>query len=205
MSFLTCIFLSLIPYYAASITFSFTNISVKDSHDLIFLGEATYSSNEGLQVTRKRKGDQYGSVWSAGRVTYVKPLHLWDGDSTDQASFSTSFTFVIDSYPNNFYADGLTFFLAHNNSVLNSGGILGLPFDSKIQNSRHRFVAVEFDTYGENDWDPRDPDTNIPIGDHVFACSGCHICARTDRRSRQSPSHRLDWAKAHRFEWCYKK
>ncbi|KAI7738482.1 hypothetical protein M8C21_024861 [Ambrosia artemisiifolia] len=166
MSILTCFFLSLIPY-ADSIVFNFTNITQTNTQDIIFSGEAAYSSTEGLQVTHKRNGDQYGSVWSAGRTTYIKPLHLWDGDSTDLASFSTSFTFVLDSYRNSYYADGLTFFLAHNNSVLNSGGILALPFDSKIQNSRHRFVAVEFDTYGENDWDPRDPATNISIGDHV--------------------------------------
>ncbi|KAJ0801005.1 putative protein kinase RLK-Pelle-L-LEC family [Helianthus annuus] len=166
MSLLTFFLLSLIPY-AASVTFNFTKLSPKDSHDIIFSGDAAYSSNEGLQVTHKRKGDQYGSVWLAGRATYIKPLHLWDADSTDLVSFSTSFTFVIDSYPNNYYADGLTFFLAHNNSVINSGGILGLPFDSTIQTSKHRFVAVEFDTYGENDWDPRDPATNISIGDHV--------------------------------------
>ncbi|KAJ0600325.1 putative protein kinase RLK-Pelle-L-LEC family [Helianthus annuus] len=169
MSLLTFFLLSLIPY-AASVTFNFTKLSPKDSHDIIFSGDAAYSSNEGLQVTHKRKGDQYGSVWLAGRATYIKPLHLWDADSTDLVSFSTSFTFVIDSYPNNYYADGLTFFLAHNNSVINSGGILGLPFDSTIQTSKHRFVAVEFDTYGENDWDPRDPATNISIGDHVVTC-----------------------------------
>ncbi|KAD4179331.1 hypothetical protein E3N88_27922 [Mikania micrantha] len=129
-------------------------------------GDAAYSSNEGIQVTHQRNNDQYGSVWLAGRATYIKPLHLWDKDS-NLASFTTSFTFVIDSYPNNVYADGLTFFLAHKNSVMNAGGILGLPFDSTIKNSRHRFVAVEFDTYGENDWDPKDLDSNISIGDHV--------------------------------------
>ncbi|KAL8264698.1 hypothetical protein R6Q59_022828 [Mikania micrantha] len=166
MSIFACFFLALIIPHAASITFNFTNITPKNSKDIIFSGDAAYSSNEGIQVTHPRNNDQYGSVWLAGRATYIKPLHLWDKDS-NLASFTTSFTFVIDSYPNNVYADGLTFFLAHNNSVMNSGGILGLPFDSKIKNSRHRFVAVEFDTYGENDWDPKYPDSNISIGDHV--------------------------------------
>ncbi|KAI3671747.1 hypothetical protein L1987_87127 [Smallanthus sonchifolius] len=166
MSILTCFFLALIPY-AASITFNFTNISPKNSKDIIFSGDAAYSSYDGIQVTHERNSDEYGSLWLAGRATYIKLLHLWDDDSSDQASFSTSFTFVIDSYPNKNYADGLTFFLAQNNSVINAGGPMGLPIDPATQTSKHRFVAVEFDTYSGNDWDPIDPDTNSSIGDHV--------------------------------------
>ncbi|MFS7921909.1 putative protein kinase RLK-Pelle-L-LEC family [Helianthus anomalus] len=105
--------------------------------------------------------------WLAGRATYSRVLHLWDKYSTDLASFSTSFTFVIDSYSNNDYGDGLTFFLAQDNSVINAGGSIGLPFDSTTKTTRHRFVAVEFDIFGGNEWDPTDPDTNMSVDDHV--------------------------------------
>ncbi|KAI3671748.1 hypothetical protein L1987_87128 [Smallanthus sonchifolius] len=44
---------------------------------------------------------------------------------------------------------------------------MGLPIDSITLTRKHRFVAVEFDTYSGNDWDPTDPDTNSSIGDHV--------------------------------------
>ncbi|XP_076928038.1 L-type lectin-domain containing receptor kinase IX.1-like [Bidens hawaiensis] len=159
MSILTCFFAALIPY-AASITFNYSNITPNNSPDILLSGNAAYTPDDGIQLTQ-------GSVWLAGRATYIELLHLWDKESNDLASFSTSFTFVIDSYPNNNYADGLTFFLAQNNSWINAGGYLGLPIDSATKKSVHRFAAVEFDTFGGNDWDPKDPDTNNPIDDHV--------------------------------------
>ncbi|KAM0039204.1 putative protein kinase RLK-Pelle-L-LEC family [Helianthus debilis subsp. tardiflorus] len=165
MSIFTCIFLVLIPY-SASVTFNFPNISQDNSQDIILSGAAAYTPGEGIQVTYNRSID-HSSPWLAGRATYIKPLHLWDKDSTDLASFSTSFTFVIDSYANNDYGDGLTFFLAQDNSVINAGGSIGLPFDSTTKSTRHRFVAVEFDTFGGNEWDPTDPATNMSIDDHV--------------------------------------
>ncbi|XP_076945055.1 agglutinin-2-like [Bidens hawaiensis] len=129
--------------------------------------DAAYSSDEGIQVTHQRTSDQYDSFWLAGRATYAERLHLWDKNTYDLANFSTSFTFVIDSYPNNNYADGLTFFLAQNNSVINAGGMIGLPYDHTTNTSNYRFVAVEFDTYSANSWDPKYPGTNKSIGDHV--------------------------------------
>ncbi|KAJ0773572.1 putative protein kinase RLK-Pelle-L-LEC family [Helianthus annuus] len=165
MSILTCFFLALIPY-AASITFNFTNITpINSQEDIRFEGDAAYSSVDGIQVTHERNSD-HNSSWLAGRATYVKALHLWD-DDFNLASFSTSFTFVIDSYPSTSYSDGITFFLAQNNSVINTAGAIGLPFDSRINTSSHPFVAVEFDSFGSNEYDPIDPDTNNVIGDHV--------------------------------------
>ncbi|KAK9053546.1 hypothetical protein SSX86_024620 [Deinandra increscens subsp. villosa] len=164
MATLTYFFLALIPY-AASLTFNFTNITSRDSMDIKFLGDAAYSSSDGIQVTHERS--DRNSSWLAGRATYFRPLHLWDYNSTELASFSTSFTFVIDSYPKTDYADGLTFFLAQNNSVITTGGPIGLPFNSKTNTSIYPFVAVEFDTFGFNTRDPVDPVTNNPIGEHV--------------------------------------
>ncbi|KAJ0802206.1 putative protein kinase RLK-Pelle-L-LEC family [Helianthus annuus] len=167
MSILACFFLALIPY-STSITFSFINITSKNSHEIIVSGDAAYTTDDGIQLTGGSYNDRYGSVWLAGRATYTKLLHLWDSNSTDLASFSTSFTFVMDSYLNEKHGDGLTFFLAEENFVMNAGGYLGLPYDSTTNTTRFRFVAVEFDTFGGNDWDPKDPDTNnMSINDHV--------------------------------------
>ncbi|MFS7921916.1 putative legume lectin domain, concanavalin A-like lectin/glucanase domain superfamily [Helianthus anomalus] len=141
MSISTCIFLVLIPF-AASITFNFPNISQHNSKDITLSGAAAYTPGEGIQVTYNWSVD-HSPPWLAGRATYSKLLHLWDKYSTDLASFSTSFTFVIDSYSNNDYGDGLTFFLAQDNSVINAGGSIGLPLDSTTKTTRHRFVAVE--------------------------------------------------------------
>ncbi|KAI3805058.1 hypothetical protein L1987_27078 [Smallanthus sonchifolius] len=39
--------------------------------------------------------------------------------------------------------------------------------NSTTSSSIYPFVAVEFDTYGSNDWDPKDPDTAKFIDEHV--------------------------------------
>ncbi|KAJ0900478.1 putative protein kinase RLK-Pelle-L-LEC family [Helianthus annuus] len=135
--------------------------------DITFERDAVYAPQDGIQVTHQRDRDR-GSFWLAGRARYIRPLHLWDNDSSDLASFSTNFSFVIDSNMNFSYGDGLTFFLAEENSEIYSGGAMGLPFDVPANISRHRFVAVEFDTFCNYYWDPKDPpESNICIRDHV--------------------------------------
>ncbi|MFS7921940.1 putative protein kinase RLK-Pelle-L-LEC family [Helianthus anomalus] len=95
MSIFTCIFLVLIPF-AASITFNFPNISQGNSKDITLSGAAAYTPGEGIQVTYNRSVD-HSSPWLAGRATYSRLLHLWDKDSTDLASFSTSFTWNVET------------------------------------------------------------------------------------------------------------
>ncbi|KAJ0935203.1 putative protein kinase RLK-Pelle-L-LEC family [Helianthus annuus] len=158
MSILTCFFLGLIPY-AASVSFNFTNITLKNSQDITISGNGAAISDDGIQVASTLTD-------LLGRATYIEPLHLWDNDSTELASFSTSFTFVINSYHTNNYADGLTFFLAQINADFYYRGSIGLPLDFRTNTSKYQFVAVEFDTY-RNAWDPIDPDANTYVGDHV--------------------------------------
>nr|XP_043617803.1 L-type lectin-domain containing receptor kinase IX.2-like [Erigeron canadensis] len=56
--------------------------------------------------------------FTAGQGIYKKWLHIWDRTSNELASFCTKFSSVIESNTiNEIYADGLTFFLAENNSV----------------------------------------------------------------------------------------
>ncbi|KAJ0773560.1 putative protein kinase RLK-Pelle-L-LEC family [Helianthus annuus] len=164
MSILTIFFLVLIPY-ATSISFNFRNISQNNSQDIILSGDAAYIPGDGIQVTYDRNLNR-SSPWLQGRATYKTLLHLWDNDS-NLASFSTSFTFVISSYVNNYHGDGLTFFLAPNNSVMKAGEAIGLPVIYKSNTSTYPFVAVEFDTYGGNVWDPVDPNSSRPIDEHV--------------------------------------
>ncbi|KAK9077173.1 hypothetical protein SSX86_005509 [Deinandra increscens subsp. villosa] len=164
--FFTCFFFALLPNYAASITFNFTNITPKNSRDILFLGGAACTTDDGIHVTHENHSD-HNSSESAGRATYIRPLHLGDKNSTNLVSFSTSFTFVIHSHPNKNYTDGLTFFLAVNNSLIKGQGSLGLPFNSSSNSTIYPFVAVEFDSFGTNEWDPRDTVTNSSIGNHV--------------------------------------
>ncbi|KAD4179330.1 hypothetical protein E3N88_27921 [Mikania micrantha] len=163
-----------------SLTFNFTNIGPPNQYPDI-VTEGSYISNEGIQVTP----NEIGSVrkYQAGRATYVRQFHLWDNRSGELASFSTNFTFVIDSIGQTYYADGLTFFLAQDNSVINTGGAMGLPVNRTTQVVLSRFVAVEFDTY-PNEWDPM-LDRNTSMGDHV----GISISNLTSIRSQKWSSN----------------
>ncbi|KAI3518314.1 hypothetical protein L1887_06904 [Cichorium endivia] len=149
MSFFTCFVLALIPY-AASLTFNFSDIGLEHYQYISTIGGA-YISDDGIQVTPEN--DRQLENRRQGRATYITPLHLWDKTSTELASFSTSFSFVIDSKMNEYYADGLTFFLAQNNSAVNNGGAMGLPVNITTNLTIAPFVGVEFDTF-QNIWDP---------------------------------------------------
>ncbi|XP_071729909.1 L-type lectin-domain containing receptor kinase IX.1-like [Rutidosis leptorrhynchoides] len=158
MSLITaCLLLVLIPY-ATSISFNLTNIIPKNSDKFRFDKDA-HVSNEGIQVTLKNNTSN--SSHFAGRATYFELLHLWDKSSGQLASFNTEFSFVISSNGSRDFGDGLTFFLAENNTLVSSGGALGLPINETTYNmSSYRFVAVEFDTFGNNVWDKA---TNISV------------------------------------------
>ncbi|KAL8195218.1 hypothetical protein R6Q57_025621 [Mikania cordata] len=166
----------------ASLTFNLTNIGPSNQNrDIVSDGEGSYISNDGIQVTPDGIGSDRSQ--KAGRATYIRPLHLWDNGSGELASFSTNFTFVIDSNRATSYGDGLTFFLAQNNSNITSGGAMGLPVDPITIVATSQFVAVEFDTFW-NDWDPM-LDMNTRMGDHV----GISISSLTSVRSQKWSSN----------------
>ncbi|KAM7470578.1 hypothetical protein LguiA_008761 [Lonicera macranthoides] len=155
-------FLILIPH-STSLTFNFPNI-FDHQGDITFGNNQSYISAQGLQVTPNELG--IDRTQRAGRATYKTPLHLWDNSSSELAHFSTNFTFVIDSSRSRPYADGLAFFLARNNSVITTGGAIGLPVDPTTINATDPFVAVEFDTFRNLGWDPMNS-TNSSDFDHV--------------------------------------
>lgn len=142
---ITCLLHLLFITYVTSLTFNLTSIGpYNQNRDIDIEGDGAYISDSGIQVTPD--GIVANQSDKAGRATYSKDLHLWDNRSDELASFSTNFTFVIDSNRATSYGDGLTFFLAQNNSVLKAGGAMGLPITASTTATRIRFVAVEFDT-----------------------------------------------------------
>ncbi|KAL4581024.1 hypothetical protein LXL04_017230 [Taraxacum kok-saghyz] len=160
MSSLTCfLFLLTFTPYVASLNFSFPTIGPENYKEIVTTGGGAYISVDGIQVTPELNRE----IWNrtAGRATYFSPLHLWDNNSNELANFSTSFTFVIDSYGSEDYGNGLTFFLAENISMLEpnlgdvyGGGAMGLPVNRTTNRSNVSFVAVEFDTFYNPQWDP---------------------------------------------------
>ncbi|XP_062087311.1 L-type lectin-domain containing receptor kinase IX.1-like [Humulus lupulus] len=117
--------------------------------------EDAYAADGDLQLTRNRVDGPLGD--SYGRVSYDKPVQLWDSNTKLLTDFTTHFTFVIDGLNQRLSGDGLSFFIAPFESQIpynSSGGYLALftPESSKNSSTTNPIVAVEFDTY-LNPWD----------------------------------------------------
>ncbi|KAK7255849.1 hypothetical protein RIF29_29272 [Crotalaria pallida] len=136
------------------LSFSINKFSPNES-DLIFQGDAHVLSTGELQLT-KVENSGLATPESFGRVLYTTPVKIWNSKNGKEASFTTSFSFVINSPDPGSPADGLAFFIASPDFPLGPtqpGGFLGL-FNDQSVNSSNQIVAVEFDTYTGNDWDP---------------------------------------------------
>lgn len=95
------------------------------------------------------------SSWMVGQATYTEPLHLWDSSTGSLADFTTHFTFVIDTGNSSVFSDGFAFFLGpvgHPIPPNSAGYFLGL-FNS-TNDSNKQIVAVEFDTFPNEEFDP---------------------------------------------------
>ncbi|GMQ01449.1 hypothetical protein CsSME_00048096 [Camellia sinensis var. sinensis] len=127
------------PLRATALSFNFTDIGRYVNGEIILEGDA-YITPEGIQVTPNE---------------HSNPLHLWDKDSGKLADFNTYFLFVIDLEGNSSFADGLAFFLVPYGSAPNMilGGSLGLPNVAQSSNVTNHFVAVEFDTHHNPQYD----------------------------------------------------
>ncbi|KAK9073972.1 hypothetical protein SSX86_006566 [Deinandra increscens subsp. villosa] len=145
--------------FVVSLTFNLTNIGPQNrNRDIVIEGNGGNITAGEIQLTPN-------ASYQVGRATYSRQLHLWDRGSGDLASFTTNFTFIIDSNGRQYYGDGFTFFLAQNNSEIDLGGSMGLPVNGTI-NTTIQFVAVEFDTFWNRFWDPLTPE-NTSLGEHV--------------------------------------
>ncbi|XP_057464747.1 L-type lectin-domain containing receptor kinase IX.1-like [Actinidia eriantha] len=156
---ITCHILLIIPQSNA-LNFNLSEISPQHQNVNITTHPDAYISSQGLQVT---SDERTNLEQRAGKATYREPLYLWDKASGALADFSTHFSFVIDSYESPNYADGLAFFLAPDGSNVTAGGAMGLPVDPQTIEPISPFVAVEFDTFQNIDWDP----VNITPVTHV--------------------------------------
>ncbi|GKE11918.1 L-type lectin-domain containing receptor kinase IX.1-like protein [Tanacetum coccineum] len=116
--------------------FNMSEIGPENQKDIITDGVGTYLSTDGIELTTRNRT-------RAGKATYVELLHLWDADSGQLADFTTHFSGSIDS--RNGSDRLMSFFLARNGSQL-------VPF-----------VAVEFDTRSNSNWDPVDGRDHVGI------------------------------------------
>ena len=129
---ITNFFCVLTPFtFTSAISFYYQNNS--SDPDIFLYDEYAHTvGNQGIQLTDN-------TSWSIGRVTYFRPMHLWDKNSKNLTDFDTTFYFTIDlqgqttnadgvaiaiGSPDQSHqtklADGLAFFLAPNGSKTSS-------------------------------------------------------------------------------------
>ncbi|TKY53507.1 Lectin-related protein [Spatholobus suberectus] len=144
-----------------TLSFSLTKFN-PDQPNLILQGDALVTSKGKLQLTDVDEHDTPASD-SLGRALYAAPVHIWDSRTGNVASFTTSFSFVIDAPNRTQSAEGLAFFLAPTNSQPQKpGGLLGL-FSSQSFSKSSQVVAVEFDTFFNEEWDPQNRHVGIDV------------------------------------------
>ncbi|KAK7839883.1 l-type lectin-domain containing receptor kinase ix.1 [Quercus suber] len=149
---ITYFFSILNPFtFTSAISFNFTSFSSSDSN---ITYERAFAENQVIQLTGNRLNFEF-----VGRATYFKPMRLWDKDSGKLTNFTTHFSFAIDSKKRSVYGDGIAFFLAPVGSKIpfmsKGGSTMGLCRGNQALDSvDNPFVAVEFDIYSNEYWDP---------------------------------------------------
>ncbi|CAN1284981.1 L-type lectin-domain containing receptor kinase IX.1 [Linum perenne] len=133
----------------APLSFNFTNFD-QCSDSITTSGRAS-CLNSSIRLT---DFDYY----ITGQAKYSKPMRLWDASTGDLTNFTTTFTFSTDNDNGTWTCDGLAFFIADSNystpAVNASDGLFGLVDNKHAFNStQNPFIAVEFDTYNNPDWD----------------------------------------------------
>ncbi|XP_030463076.1 L-type lectin-domain containing receptor kinase IX.1-like [Syzygium oleosum] len=172
---------SLIIHFAGSATFEKISFAFPPFNSSVISskGEAAVTgAGNVIQLTLDDPSGAFTSI--SGWATYSQPMHLWDNNTGNVADFSARFNFTIKSqngaaFPN--HADGMTFFLTPNGSQIpenSSGGYLAIVSELSPFNSSTPVVAVEFDTFYWNSWDP--PCIHVGIDINSIA-SAKNVCA----------------------------
>ncbi|MED6203687.1 hypothetical protein PIB30_001932 [Stylosanthes scabra] len=161
LTFITFYFLQVVTSLTYSTTFTYDRFD--SDTDLLSQGNAVFSPNAALELTKEQNGiPQPGSV---GRTFSTFPIELHMSGKV--ATISTSFVLNI-SQPNSTAtpADGITFFLSpiSNLPPRSGGGFLGLFSNQTNSSSTTPIVAVEFDTY-----------PNLDIGDPNYKHIGINV------------------------------
>ncbi|KAM0914849.1 hypothetical protein ACQ4PT_011228 [Festuca glaucescens] len=140
-----------------SFNFDFSDRSSYRSADLQFEGDAV-QHGELIDRTCNSMAQPFKNCTE--RMSYRYPVPFYDTTTGEVASFTTRFTFAIKA--GKVRGDGMAFFLTGYPSRLpltSRGSDLGIHGGEPGAN---RFVAVEFDTYG-NTFDPCDTHDHIAI------------------------------------------
>ncbi|KAK3016246.1 hypothetical protein RJ639_006077 [Escallonia herrerae] len=156
------LFFLITPCFAAPLAFNFTGFAPNDGKRISY--ERAYPADGTIQLVTNQ--NDLNTAARVGRATYMNPMHLWDKASRNLTDFTTYFSFTINSQGSTTYGDGLTFFLAPAGSRLpikpRKGGSLALT-NQPLNSTGNRFVAVEFDIFHDQGWDPEHEHVGIDI------------------------------------------
>ncbi|GLJ42938.1 hypothetical protein SUGI_0891040 [Cryptomeria japonica] len=159
---------------AQNVHFNFP--SSGDDDDIQLLEDAHLSeSGQGIELTKSRLHDDFN--WSMGWAIYKRPVEIWCKSSGALASFQSYFQFKLyrgTQTKMDYYADGLTFFMASSSQQPQNGSGMWLGLFNSTTNGKSstQKVAIEFDTfknaiideyYGVNANDPDDNHVGIDI------------------------------------------
>ncbi|MED6116404.1 hypothetical protein PIB30_100038 [Stylosanthes scabra] len=157
--FFIAIFLALLNTSTStdSISFSFINFTPGE-RNLILQGDAEISPVDNEIKLTKTNSTGQPVPNTVGRVLHLAEVHLWEETTNRLASFETQFSIYLRGNRGEYPADGLAFFIAPSDTTIppgSAGGTLGL-FDpnTALNSSANQVVAVEFDNFVGNDWDP---------------------------------------------------
>ncbi|XP_062000886.1 L-type lectin-domain containing receptor kinase IX.1-like [Rosa rugosa] len=148
------IFINFFSHFAHPLSFSINQFD-QSANGVVFEGDAQFSSGR-IELNP-------GTYFDVGHAIYAEPLHLWDTATGSLADFTTHFTFMVDYGDETWkFSDGIAFYLApvgYGIPPNSGGGELGL-FNTTT-NFNAKIVTVEFDSWGNEDWDPH------PLRPHI--------------------------------------
>ncbi|CAH2073227.1 unnamed protein product [Thlaspi arvense] len=153
--------------FVCSVQFNISQFRT-DSSEIAYQGDAR--ANGAVELTN------IDYTCRAGWATYGKKVPLWDPETGKPSDFSTRFSFRIDTrnYGYSNYGHGFAFFLAPARIQLppnSAGGYLGLFNETNVKSSSFPLVHVEFDTYGNSEWDPLDVRSHVGINNNSLVSS----------------------------------
>ncbi len=138
-----------------NVNFSYDNFG---NSDLTALDDAEIFSDY-IELNVENASFDFG----VGRILHPEKVQFQDVKSKTFASFSTFFTFSVNSSGNSYYGDGLAFIIVADNTPPPrnfSGGALGILSRETNGNASNHVFAVEIDTF-------LNPQYNDPSNSHV--------------------------------------
>lgn len=160
--------LLLLPFVVDSLYFNFTSFRPGDPEDIVYHEDATPDEDGTVNFNNAEQTSQVG--W----ITYSKKVPIWSRKTGKASNFNTSFSFKIDA--RNLSADGhgICFFLAPTGAQLPAysvGGFLNLFTRKNNYSSSFQLVHVEFDTFNNPGWDPKDVGSHVGINNNSLVSS----------------------------------